>query len=1149
MDTINKIEGLLTQRLLCGDVENFINELKMLGVKSAEVENMDPFGEVEIGVGVANILRDLETGKSYVNDVNSLFKKLKISSKMFSSIGLNPNKSVSVDLHDKDASATNLSSDLIKPFDKTTIDSISSDMTMVNQVNPQSGNGLIDPVLVTTVEGAKDITEPTKTPAMNGEVAGIGNSTPSVEGNSGETIMEGVNMSERNFGIPHPFLRLGTAFGSEKAARKLINTLEREGRVDNTIKLLKSGAYGDMRKRNPLGFLGIGKTEHDKTLDKIRDMKTLKSRYKFEKKYGKMKDALLDAKIRRIGDTTNSITNAINDTLPGIAKAIKTTTDTVVDAKDTVAPNLTAEQIKQIYKNANGNIPQTFSEIEKIYGVDINSPVHDKFVTAAENIRMYSEMLEDPDVYYKLFNGEDISEGDVINFDEGSILVLDTLPESNKTVLNGIDLETGNSVMFNVANDQLYESTDFFDFDEGLFFSDLEGSVPVVSNDFSESDGVYLIMIDKVAKSVDINGPMDPESADKLYIQSAGTDNTSVLKANSESEANAIAEQARKSFVTGSLSNAGIHLTALDGTTKATEVSVGDVTTVSNGDTESQVLVDEVEPGIGDSTDFSVTILDSTDPELVGETMQFSVDNDVHFSVDDFYIEEFDKFFSELSEDDDDENDYTDFSEFEEFDNYSELENNKYSEDNTYMNASEVRADSLSAGDITEIIDDSGNKSEVMVNEVRTFSDGTAKVEVTALSSDLFDEGETFMFSADEGELFNVVDNAYGNYDFADAGVYWVVAENKASGERSKLGPFDEAAVEDTIVGLQQSGHKTWKFKKESEADLKVAKKLSTKQKIGLAAAGTLATAGIGVAADHFLNHDKVTSAIGSKLPKFKSHCDTSFSAIDLDVGDVVEVIFNETPTQVMISDGIMHEDGSMDFSGITLDDNIVESGEEVTFSTMADAEFGYIDTYDFSTEKFYSDMSSDEFDDAMNFSEEQAITDRLNEIKDEGAVAKATDEVKPGDVAKVDDTEIVITDTEPTETGVKVTGTVVDDPTASFSAGDEIEFEVDNSYIFSINDIFDFDTQTFFSEAYENNFALDVTPTDAPAVEVIEKKNAIQGTAPVDEIEAPVTRLLGEPATEAVAEGATEGVATPNFSESNVVDDIDDKMNYLMSV
>jgi hypothetical protein len=1259
MDKITQLENLLSQRLLNGDVDYFINEIKMMGLKSTEAETMDPFGDPDIGSGVARVLADLEANKSYSDDINQLYKKLKTSTKMFSAIGLDGySQTQNVDLKDPKVEDT-IEKALMTPFNREELDKMNLDSKVMNPVNVKersfsigdtvivdgdiklegthkivgkigdnqlvldSGVTVNNPDILKKVEGDISIIKPPVVKeGMNGSVEGIGQPKPSTEGNNGTTIDQGVNMSEHNFGekakiagksvggyvagslgakglgtlgsalalkggtaaglsaLAGSINPVGAAVGAGLAAKgiydynnnpdvirarasKTIDKAAAKGdlyaakRELNKVKALgKAGVLGDDRKSGLLGIFGKGKTNEEKYLDKLQKREAKKRDWKFEKKYGKLRNNYWKSKIEGIGDLANTISGAAASTLPNVARAITETANATKNAKNAVAPNLTYDQVKKMIEEnkakhpeaVNASMHEVFSEIEKYFSVDLNSDLHKDFIQLADDMQNYSEILADPDTYYMLFSGDEIEVGDVIDFSEAEVLVTNTLNNGETSTLNGINLTTGENVMFNVSNHELYESTDCFNFDEGEFLSDSDVVAPVASDANFSGEGQYVVVIDKVAKDVKINGPMSSEDAEKLYIQSAGTPDMTVIKANSDFEAGKLADDAKKSFVKGSLENAGIKVKKDEDVVDAVDVSVGDVTKVTTAEGVDQVLIDDKKPGVGDSMTFSCTVIDSDNLDRIGNEFEFNVPSDTQFSIDDFYMEDEGCFFSDLDETSNENNNDIQFS------NETENGDNKMDEVMVFDSAAEVRFSELKEGDVTDIVDNEGNFSEVLVNETRSDGEGNTVVEATVLSSNLFSEGEVFMFSAGDNEVTSVVANAYNNLEglnFSDS-EYWLVTENRSNGSRQKLGPYSKAELESTFDGLQEAGHKVWRFKSEGDADAKVAGKMTTAQKVALGAGiggGALATAAGLVALDRVKNGAKVTDKIPGIRALPKAHCGNCFSASDLMVGDIVEAVFNETPTQVMITDGNVYED-HIDFSAITLDSNIAEKGTSVTFQSPLDAQFSYFDTYDAENDALFSEMELENGEEA-NFAEEGEIADKLEQIKAEGNVAKTVDEVKAGDVAKVGDAEVVITSVDPSEGGAKVSGTVVEDKSAEFSAGDEVDFEVASDYIFSISDIYDFESQTFFSEAYENNFAMDATPTEAPTVEVIEKTGAQAetSTAPVDPAGDPVTRKLGEPAgaVSTPAENEIKKAEGANFSEHSQ-DSLMDKMNYLMS-
>jgi hypothetical protein len=268
------------------------------------------------------------------------------------------------------------------------------------------------------------------------------------------------------------------------------------------------------------------------------------------------------------------------------------------------------------------------------------------------------------------------------------------------------------------------------------------------------------------------------------------------------------------------------------------------------------------------------------------------------------------------------------------------------------------------------------------------------------------------------------------------------------------------------------------------------------------------------------------------------SEVDDMIYGNEIEVGDVVRTEFSGNFTDVLITDGYFNDDGSIHFSGVTCDDNVCDSGLDVGFDTIGEAQFSLVDVLDEDSGLFFSEMDEYLNDNTANFcGDGLSVEDKLNLIEAEGGVPKTLDEVKPGDVARVDgETDVLITDVIPTTGGSKVVGKVVSDDSGNFSSTQDVAWFADDSELFSIVDAYDPETDSFFSE----NFSMDCTPTETPQVEVTER--VVQPrpvAAPVDPIYAPVTRKLGEPAPQNQA----------NFSSGFEYENtIEDKLNYLKS-
>lgn len=78
------IEGLITTQLLSGKTAEFITQIKMLKVTPEEASNMELFGDPKFGQLLSKIIQDINTNKSYSDDMKDLVDYTKASSKTFS---------------------------------------------------------------------------------------------------------------------------------------------------------------------------------------------------------------------------------------------------------------------------------------------------------------------------------------------------------------------------------------------------------------------------------------------------------------------------------------------------------------------------------------------------------------------------------------------------------------------------------------------------------------------------------------------------------------------------------------------------------------------------------------------------------------------------------------------------------------------------------------------------------------------------------------------------------------------------------------------------------------------------------------------------------------------------------------------------------
>jgi hypothetical protein len=83
----------------------------------------------------------------------------------------------------------------------------------------------------------------------------------------------------------------------------------------------------------------------------------------------------------------------------------------------------------------------------------------------------------------------------------------------------------------------------------------------------------------------------------------------------------------------------------------ATAIKPNSVTTITTENGPEEVLVTHSESLDDDSMAFSVTVLDSDNLNAIGEDYTFNVPNETLFSVHDFYDDEVDCFYSEMSDD------------------------------------------------------------------------------------------------------------------------------------------------------------------------------------------------------------------------------------------------------------------------------------------------------------------------------------------------------------------------------------------------------------------------------------------------------------------------------------------------------------------
>jgi len=72
MNNEAKIEGLITEQLLSGNINKFILGLKTLEVTPEEASNMELFGDKKLGENVAKVLTALKNNKSYDKEVKEL---------------------------------------------------------------------------------------------------------------------------------------------------------------------------------------------------------------------------------------------------------------------------------------------------------------------------------------------------------------------------------------------------------------------------------------------------------------------------------------------------------------------------------------------------------------------------------------------------------------------------------------------------------------------------------------------------------------------------------------------------------------------------------------------------------------------------------------------------------------------------------------------------------------------------------------------------------------------------------------------------------------------------------------------------------------------------------------------------------------------
>lgn len=639
MDKLAKLEGALMEHLLAGDVEKFINELRMLNINEAELRSMDPFGDNELGLQLAKIMNDLTSGHNYTEDVNKLQAMLKTSNKMFSSIGLGEPLNVH-DVNSIDTSYTGF----VSPIGRDNINTVSNRGTEymstvdVNNKEFSVGDTVIDTnksdgihqIVGTTEEGnpvldnGSEIKSKDAIKRVHLGAVMTGSSIPSTQGNGGETIDAGVDFSNPI----DKFLDWRLKRADKSLAYHTAITNKAMQLADAKQKLKYA-------KMNPLQRARYNSRKIGSTMDTINTVIGGASNI-----IGNTADAL--------GNVNKLVSSGVN-TINSVNGAINDNPVTPEQVRNSIGDQPTPESIRNYIAAQQAARQYTASE-------------HLMFSALTDMATSYIDAV-DNDEYVRIFSAPELMYGDIIelNYDDTPIevMVTDSLVQDDGSitlhslVLDDSGLELGDTLMFSTDSDELYMSTDFYDPESCILYSDtLTNVAPSVAPETS-TPVKWVVITNRDTHSVDIQGPMSIDEAESILAQSASADNTVVQLASDEEEAQRLVYQNKDTFRHGLLENAGLFIRdESPNVMPAIAVKPNSVTTVTTANGPEEVIVNHSEAFDDDSVMFSVTVLDSSDFDAIGTDYVFNVPNETMFSVHDMYIEDADCYYSDLSDED-----------------------------------------------------------------------------------------------------------------------------------------------------------------------------------------------------------------------------------------------------------------------------------------------------------------------------------------------------------------------------------------------------------------------------------------------------------------------------------------------------------------
>jgi hypothetical protein len=464
--------------------------------------------------------------------------------------------------------------------------------------------------------------------------------------------------------------------------------------------------------------------------------------------------------------------------------------------------------------------------------------------------------------------------------------------------------------------------------------------------------------------------------------------------------------------------------TGIDSEKPATDLEVGDVTTIGTEGVKSEVVIKDKETDEDGNEIIKAEVLSSEAFEI-GTELVFSVDENALFSVYDIYSEANSLCFSEIA----------------------------FSGDKVYFISAGKGDKAKKIGPLTADKADA-KMAELKADgwEVNKFADEVAAEKATNKKRALIATGVALGVAA-------LGTAAYLNKDKISKALSGFGKKNLSHTKGTTPSTLNQTDSKGAYLLAGKDVAQIEKQRDELKLRLSNAETKQAKAELQAALGET----------NKFLQEAKkrvkdIGSAIHTRDMKemynYKNHSEVE--ALDLEVGDVTTIAHDGDQSQIVVTDLDTVGDEEI-VKGTVLDTDSTEFsvGDEIEFSVSIDTTFSLEDHYFSELDLFFSEC---DFDD---------------EDKEGEPAEKPAMDLEVGDVTTIsdDDSEPVkveVKDVDPQDDGtIKIEGIVVDTEHSQFSYGDIISFSVD------------FDTNFSVEDSY---FNIDVTPTTEPVVTVVER-------------------------------------------------------------